>query len=77
MSSIRERPAGSAHAAEVASAVLPDVHLRINGEKVLPQSGEHCEQVNPATGQVDATVPLADAAAVDDAVLSAHAAFGA
>jgi aldehyde dehydrogenase (NAD+) len=75
MSSIQERSAGSAHGAEVANAGLPDVHLRINGKKVLPQSGQRWEHVNPATGQVDATVPLADAAAVDDAVLSAHAAF--
>ncbi len=69
------RSAESAHAAEVANVGLPDVHLRINGKKVLPQSGQRWEHVNPATGQVDATVPLADAAAVDDAVLSAHAAF--
>ncbi len=76
MTSVREGSAGRGlHAAEVANAGLPDVHLRINGKKVLPQSGERWEHVNPATGQVDATVPLADAAAVDDAVLSAHAAF--
>ncbi len=73
MSSIQEGSAWSAHAAEAANARLPDVHLRINGKKVLPQSGQRWEHVNPATGQVDATVPLADAAAVDDAVLSAHA----
>jgi aldehyde dehydrogenase (NAD+) len=77
MSSITEKSAGRAHAAEVANVRLPDVHLRINGKKVLPQLGQGWEHVNPATGQVDATVPLADAAAVDDAVLSAHAAFDA
>lgn len=54
---------------------LPQVHLRINGEKVLPKSGESWEHVNPVTGEVDATVPLADAAGVDDAVEHAHAAF--
>lgn len=54
---------------------LPNVHLRINGEKVMPASGEYWEHVNPATGEVDATIPLADAAAVDDAVKFAHAAF--
>src|SRR5260370_42328177 len=75
MSSTQERSAGSAHATEVANIGLPEVHLRINGKKVLPQSGQRSEHVNPATGQVHATVPLADAAAVDDAVASAHAAF--
>lgn len=75
MSGTRERSAGSAHPAGVANTGLPDVHLRINGKKVLPQSGQRWAHVNPATGQIDATVPLADAAAVDDAVLSARAAF--
>ena len=51
---------------------LPKVHLRINGEKVLPKSGDSWDHVNPATGEVDATIPLADAAAVDDAVRHAH-----
>jgi aldehyde dehydrogenase (NAD+) len=54
---------------------LPQVHLRINGEKVVPNSGESWDHVNPVTGEVDATVPLADAAGVDDAVQHAHAAF--
>ena len=54
---------------------LPNVHLRINSKKVMPASGEYWEHVNPATGEVDATIPLADAAAVDDAVKFAHAAF--
>ncbi|HET6985911.1 MAG TPA: aldehyde dehydrogenase family protein, partial [Kribbella sp.] len=63
---------GSGAGAEVE---LPRVHLRINGEKILPKSGESWEHVNPVTGEVDATVPLADAAAVDDAVRHAHAAY--
>jgi aldehyde dehydrogenase (NAD+) len=58
-----------------ANIELPKVHLRINGEKVLPTSGEFCEHVNPVTGEIDAKVPLADAAAVDNAVQCAHAAF--
>ncbi|MEU9883526.1 aldehyde dehydrogenase family protein [Streptomyces phaeochromogenes] len=58
-----------------AHVALPQVHLRINGEKVLPRSGESWDHVNPVTGEVDATVPLADAAGVDDAVRHAHTAF--
>jgi aldehyde dehydrogenase (NAD+) len=54
---------------------LPKVHLRINGKKVLPTSGLTWDHINPATGEVDATIPLADAAAVDEAVERAHAAF--
>ena len=57
------------------SVELPKVHLRINGEKVLPRSGRSWDHVNPATGEVDATIPLADAAAVDNAVEHAHGAF--
>jgi aldehyde dehydrogenase (NAD+) len=67
--------AGGASAA-AAYPQLPAVHLRINGKKVLPASGQTSEHVSPVTGQVDATVPVADAAAVDDAVQAAHAAFG-
>ena len=40
---------------------LPAVRLRINGKKVLPVSGQTCQHVNPVTGQIDATVPAADA----------------
>lgn len=35
--------------------MLPTVHLRINGEKVLPSSGESWDHVNPVTGEVDAS----------------------
>jgi aldehyde dehydrogenase (NAD+) len=62
-------------AAPAADGGVPVVYLRINGEKVLPQSGETWDHVSPVTGQVDAQVPLADAAAVDSAVQHAHAAF--
>ena len=54
---------------------LPAVHLRMNGKKVLPTSGSTWDHINPATGEVDATIPLADADAVDEAVECAHAAF--
>lgn len=54
---------------------LPPVYLRMNGKKVLPTSGLTWDHINPATGEVDATIPLADADAVDEAVECAHAAF--
>jgi aldehyde dehydrogenase (NAD+) len=74
MEDLQEKTRGNgSHPA--ASAELPVVHLRINGEKVLPETGETWDHVSPVTGQVDAKVPLADAAAVDEAVQSAHAAF--
>jgi hypothetical protein len=74
MSDLRERTRGNGeHVA--ANVELPKVHLRINGEKVLPISGESWDHVNPVIGEVDATVPSADAAAVDNTVQHAHAAF--
>ena len=69
MSVVHERPGA------VADRRLPEVRLRINGEKVLPASGQVWEHVNPVTGLVDAAVPLADAAAVEDAVRHAQVAF--
>jgi len=74
MSELREM-SGRNSSGPAPDVELPQVHLRINGEKVLPKSGETWEHVNPVTGQVDATIPLADGAAVDDAVRDAHAAF--
>jgi aldehyde dehydrogenase (NAD+) len=58
-----------------ANVDLPEVHLRVNGEKVLPKSGQSWNHVNPATGEIDATIPSADAATVDNVVRHAHAAF--
>lgn len=74
MSELREM-SGRNSSGAAPDVELPQVHLRINGKKVLSRSGESWEHVNPVTGQVDATIPLADGAAVDDAVRDAHAAF--
>src|SRR3546814_48865 len=53
----------------------PKVHLRINGEKIEHGSGGTHEHISPATGQVDARIPLADKEEVDRAVTAAHEAF--
>ncbi|SHN17433.1 aldehyde dehydrogenase family protein [Cryptosporangium aurantiacum] len=53
----------------------PAVTLRIGGEKLTSGSGGTHGHVNPATGQVDADIPLAGASEVDQAVQTAHAAF--
>ncbi|WGL54019.1 aldehyde dehydrogenase family protein [Nocardioides sp. BP30] len=53
----------------------PTVHLRINGEKFDSGSGGRYGHVNPATGEVDAQIPLADKEEVDLAVTKAHEAF--
>jgi aldehyde dehydrogenase (NAD+) len=74
VTSVDEKAEGKA-AFEAGSVLLPKVYLRINGEKVLPKSGGRWDHVSPVTGEVDATIPLADAAAIDDAVQHAHAAF--
>ena len=56
MSDLRERSRGNGEHAAV-NVELPKVHLRVNGAKVLPISGESWDHVNPVTGEVDATVP--------------------
>lgn len=53
----------------------PKVHLRINGEKFEAGSGGIYDHVNPATGEVDAQIPLADKQEIDLAVTRAHEAF--
>jgi aldehyde dehydrogenase (NAD+) len=53
---------------------LPPVTLRIGGQARSVGAGIH-QHINPATGQPDATVPLAGAAEVDEAVNAAHQAF--
>ncbi|WP_261568418.1 aldehyde dehydrogenase family protein [Frankia gtarii] len=53
----------------------PKVHLRINGERRESGSGGTYGHVNPATGEVDAQIPLADKAEIDLAVTAAHEAF--
>ncbi|MGP5164592.1 aldehyde dehydrogenase family protein [Arthrobacter rhombi] len=56
------------------TAALPAVTLRIGSEIRAHAQGVH-EHVNPATGQVDARVPMAGPAEVDEAVQAAHLAF--
>jgi len=53
----------------------PPVTLRIGAEKRATGSGGVYGHINPSTGQVDAQIPLAGAAEVDEAVQTAHAAF--
>ncbi|MCV7074835.1 aldehyde dehydrogenase family protein [Mycobacterium szulgai] len=53
----------------------PEVFLNIAGERRDAGSGGLYEHVNPATGLVDATIPLAGPAEVDQAVRAADKAF--
>ena len=53
----------------------PPVHLRIGGESRSVGSGGTHEHVDPATGQIDARIPLAGVTEVDQAVATAQAAF--
>jgi aldehyde dehydrogenase (NAD+) len=53
----------------------PQVHLRIGAERRTSGSGGTHGHVNPCNGKVDATIPLAGASEVDEAVTVAHAAF--
>jgi aldehyde dehydrogenase (NAD+) len=53
----------------------PAVHLHIAGERFNTGSGGVYEHVDPSTGQVDATIPLAGSGEVDRAVNAADAAF--
>lgn len=54
----------------------PAVHLRIGTERLASGSGGVHEHIDPATGQVDARIPLAGPEEVDRAVRTAHEAFG-
>jgi aldehyde dehydrogenase (NAD+) len=54
----------------------PQVHLHIAGERMQTGSGGVHEHIDPSTGQVDATIPLAGPGEVDRAVNAADAAFG-
>jgi aldehyde dehydrogenase (NAD+) len=53
----------------------PAVSLRIGDQRLLKGSGGEHGHVNPATGSVDATIPLAGEAEVEAAVATAHEAF--
>jgi aldehyde dehydrogenase (NAD+) len=56
-------------------ASRPAVHLHIAGERFDTGSGGHHGHVDPSTGQIDATIPLAGPGEVDRAVNAADAAF--
>jgi 4-guanidinobutyraldehyde dehydrogenase / NAD-dependent aldehyde dehydrogenase len=58
-----------------AAAMRPETRMLIDGELVEAQSGKRFETVNPANGEVIATVPLGDAAEADLAVAAARRAF--
>ena len=53
----------------------PPVHLRIGDKRLTSGSGGVHGHMNPCTGKVDASVPLAGKAEVDQAVEVAHEAF--
>ena len=54
----------------------PAVQLRIGDERLATGSAGTYGHVNPCTGTVDASIPLAGKAEVEQAVEVAHAAFG-
>lgn len=56
--------------------ITPPVGLLIGEEWRHAASGGMCAHVNPATGKVQAEIPLAGSAEIDEAVGSARAAFG-
>jgi aldehyde dehydrogenase (NAD+) len=57
------------------NTVRPAVNLHIGSEVLSAGSGGVHQHINPATGQVDAEIPLAGAEEVDRAVKVAHNAF--
>ncbi|MGN5238609.1 aldehyde dehydrogenase family protein [Rhodococcus sp. SJ-3] len=59
----------------VTDLTRPDVQLHIGAERVAAGSAGTFDHVNPATGQVDKTIPLAGPAEVDRAVAAAADAF--
>jgi aldehyde dehydrogenase (NAD+) len=54
---------------------IPTVHLRVGGECLSVGSGGTHAHVQPATGEIDAGIPLAGSTEMDQAVLAAHEAF--
>ncbi|HTV44827.1 MAG TPA: aldehyde dehydrogenase [Stellaceae bacterium] len=58
-----------------AAALRPETRMLIDGELVAARSGEWFETINPANGEVIATVPLGDADEVDRAVAAARRTF--
>ena len=61
-------------AVDLAQDLLPN-YLIFGGERVASSSGGTFDHVNPATGKVQQTLPVAGAAEVDAAVAAARAAF--
>src|SRR5690606_17309807 len=55
----------------VSDLTRPDVHLHIGAEREAEGSAGTFDHVNPATGQVDKTIPMAGPAEVDRAVTAA------
>ena len=53
----------------------PAVHLRIGSERLAAGSGGVHQHIDPSSGRVDAEIPLAGKAEVDQAVRTAHEAF--
>jgi aldehyde dehydrogenase (NAD+) len=53
----------------------PAVHLHLGGQKLDHASGGTYDHVNPSTGQVDGTIPLAGPDEVNQAVEAAHEAY--
>lgn len=60
---------------QAAEKFLPAVKLVIGGEHRDFGSAGSCDHVNPATGRVQAQIPLAGPAEIDDAVAAARAAL--
>ncbi len=59
----------------VTALIRPSVHLHIAGERFDEGSGGSHDHIDPSTGRVDATIPLAGPGEVDRAVNGADAAF--
>lgn len=53
----------------------PTVHLRIGDSRRTKGAGGTFDHINPVTGAVDSTIPLAGPAEVEEAVQAAHEAF--
>jgi acyl-CoA reductase-like NAD-dependent aldehyde dehydrogenase len=58
-----------------AAALRPETRMLIDGRLIDSRSGTRFETVNPANGEIIATVPLGDEGDVDRAVASARRAF--
>jgi aldehyde dehydrogenase (NAD+) len=53
----------------------PNVHLRINGERLTTGTGGTFDHIDPSTGTVDATIPLAGPDEINRCVELAHEAY--